>query len=102
MMKRSERRLREQLRSQLEQERNGKPIDPQMRVRMTKPKDPEQLYQVMVMVRATKQMVPLGPMMNKDACGISAEAVNRQILTSGRFDWSKAEVVPMTPISQGA
>lgn len=68
---------------------------------MTKEKPQDQLWQVMVTERDTKNLIPMGPMMNQDACGLIAEAVNRQIATSGRRDWTKAEPYPMTRISQG-
>jgi len=97
--RRAQRKLREDYRSLLEQERNGRPIDPEMAARMTQQKEPEPLFQVGVTVRETGKVVFLGPMMCADACGQMVEAVNRQILTQGRRDWTKAEAYPMTPIS---
>lgn len=101
MTPRQTKRLREQLRSQIERERNGAPFDGEAAARMTKPKPQDILHQIMVTVRNTGKLVPLGPMMNKDACGLSAEAINRQILRGQRWDWTKAEVFPMTPIEYG-
>lgn len=89
------------LRDLIQEEANGKPIDPETRERMTKPADAEMLWQVMVTERDTGDLVPMGPMMNRDACGMMVEAVNRQIATVGRRDWTKAEAYPMTPISTG-
>jgi hypothetical protein len=102
MTPRQQRRFREQFRKQVEQERNGAPIPPEIAALMTKPKEQEILHQIVVTVRATKKKVALGPMMSKDACGLSAEAINRQITLGQRWDWIHAEIVPMTPISQGA
>lgn len=101
MTRRERDRLVEQFRSQVEQERNGAPIDPRVAERMTKPKAPEQLWQVGIHVRDNGNVAFLGPMMSEDAIrGIVAD-VNKQIATSGRRDWSKAEAYPMTPISNG-
>ena len=88
------------MRDLIQQEANGRPFDPETRARMTKPKSGDELWQVMVTDRE-KGLVPMGPMMNKDACGLMAEAVNRQIATVGRRDWTKAEIYPMTPIATG-
>ena len=101
MTRREKRRLTEQFRSQVERERNGAPIPGEIAERMTKPKDPEPLYQVGVTVRESGKLVFLGPMMCEGAVrGIVAD-VNKQIATSGRRDWSKADAYPMTPISNG-
>ena len=91
-----------QLRQQMNEEANGAPIPPDILERMTKEKEPDMLWQVMVTVAETKVLIPMGPMMNKDAVGQIAEAVNKQIAEGQRRDWTKAEVFPMTPISQGA
>lgn len=101
-MTRRERRMREQFRSQVEQEANGKPVDPWIAERMTKPRiSDEPLFQVMVTERETKQLVRISPMMNRDACGMIAEAANKAILSGHRTEWMNAEVYPMTPISTG-
>lgn len=100
--RRAQSRMREQFRSQVEQERNGAPIPPEIAALMTKPKPPDQLWQVMVTVNGSGNRVPLGPMMCADACGQAVEAVNRQITTGQRRDWTKAEAYPMTPILNGA
>jgi hypothetical protein len=91
-----------QLRSQIEQETNGKPIDPEVAAKMTKAKESENLFQVMVTDALSKQQIPMGPMASRDACGLWAEAINRQITKGQRKDWSKAEVFPMTRILEGA
>lgn len=101
MTPRQQRRFREQFRRQVEQERNGAPIPGDVAALMTKPKDPVILHQVMITVRGTGKKVALGPKMLKDACGLIAEAVNKQILSGQRRDWSVAEVVPLTPIATG-
>lgn len=88
------------LRTALEQEANGAPIPGEIAERMTKEKPDEILWQVMVTDRE-KGLMPMGPMMNQDACGMMCEAVNKQIARGLRRDWTKAEAYPMTPISQG-
>lgn len=100
--RRQRHRLYNEYRSNLEQERNGRPIPGEIAELMTKPKAPDMLHQIMVTVRDTGKLVPVGPMMCADACGISVEAINRQITRGERRDWTKAEAYPMTPISQGA
>lgn len=101
MTPRQQRRFREQFRKQVEEERNGAPIPPEVAAMMTKPKEQVILHQVMITVRETGKKVALGPKMLKDACGQIAEAVNKQIISGQRRDWSVAEVVPLTPISTG-
>lgn len=100
--RRQKRRLYNEYLSNIEQERNGRPIPGEILELMTKPKAPDMLHQIMVTVRDTGKLVPLGPMMCADACGISVEALNRQIAQGQRRDWTKAEAYPMTPITQGA
>ena len=100
--RRQKRRLYKQYLSDIEQDRNGRPTPPEIAARMTKPKDPDELWQIMVHDRDANVLIPMGPMMSKDACGISVEAINRQISQGQRRDWTKAEAYPMTPISQGA
>lgn len=99
--RRAQKGLRERFRSQVEQERNGAPVPPEIAARMTRSKDPEQLWQVMATERETKELVRISPMMNADACGMICEAANRAIIAGQRRDWLKAETYPMTPISQG-
>lgn len=101
MTPRQQRRFLKQFRQQVEEERNGKPIDGDVAAKMTKPKEETILHQVMITVRDTGKKIPLGPKMLKDACGLIAEAVNKQIIQGQRRDWSVAEVVPLTPISTG-
>ena len=67
-----------------------------------KPKMAEMLHQVMVTVRETGRLVPMGPMTAEVVCRDWAADVNKQIAEGQRRDWTKAEVFPMTPISQGA
>jgi hypothetical protein len=101
-MNRQQRRFLKQFRQQVEEERNGKPIDGDVAASMTKPKEETILHQVVITVRETGKKVPLGPKMLRDACGICAEAINKQIIAGQRRDWSIAEVVPLTPIVTGA
>lgn len=104
-MNRSQRRaqkaFREQFRSQVEQERNGAPIPPEIAALMTKPKGEDVLFQVGVTVRATRKVFFLGPKMNEDACRQIASDVNTQIIQGQRRDWTFADAYPLTPIHQG-
>ena len=96
------REYQEAMRARMEREANGEPTPPEIAEKMTKPKEQDALWQVMVTVRKSKKLVPLGPMMCADACGLSVAAINKQILSGQRWDWLKAEAYPMTPISEGA
>lgn len=100
--RRQKKRLYADYLSNIEQERNGRPIPGEIRALMTKEKEPDMLWQLMVHDRDANRLVPMGPMMSRDAVGISVEAINRQIAQGQRRDWTKAEAYPMTPISQGA
>lgn len=92
------------LRSEMEQEANGKPVDPELAARMTKPKLEEQLFQVMVPVKhgnGQTEMLRCSPMMNREACGFIAETIARQIAEGTRSDrrgWGMPEVLPMQRI----
>lgn len=100
--RRTQNRMREQFRKQVEAERNGAPIPGEILELMTKPKEPDLLYQVGVTVRDTGKTVYLGPMMSEDAIRNIAADVNKQIAIGVRRDWTKADAYPMTPISNGA
>lgn len=88
------------LRTAQEQEANGKPIDPEIAERMTKPND-EQLYQVVVKDNSPLGFFHASPIMGKDACGSIAETINRQVIAGKRPTWGMAEVMPVQRI-QGA
>jgi hypothetical protein len=101
MTSREKRRFREKFAAQVEQERNGAPIPGEIAELMTKPKLPDALYQVVVTVAETGVLLPVGPAMMRDACGMFAEAVNRQVAMGRERVWTNAAVVPLTPISTG-
>jgi hypothetical protein len=92
---------REALRMRMTEEANGAPIPGAILEKMTKAKDEDRLWQIMVHDRDANVMVPMGPMMMKDACDISVEAINKQIARGQRRDWTKAEAYPMTAIQTG-
>lgn len=92
------RTYQEQLRSQMTEEANGKPVAPEVAARMTAPKEPEQLYQVMVPDKITGKPFQASPMMNQQACGVIAETINRQVIAGQRKNWGMAEVVPLQRI----
>lgn len=101
MTSRQKRRFRQQFAAQVEQERNGAPIPGEIAALMTRPKRPDALYQVIVTVAETGALLPVGPAMMRDACGMFAEAVNRQVAAGRERVWTNAAVVPLTPISTG-
>jgi len=101
MTSREKRRFREKFAAQVEQERNGAPIPGEIAALMTKPKLPDALHQVVVTLAGSGALLPVGPAMNRDACGMFAEAVNRQIAVGRERVWKNAAVVPLTPISSG-
>lgn len=88
----------EQLRSQMNEEANGKPVDPEVAAQMTAPKEAEQLFQVMVPDKITGKAFQASPMMNQQACGFIAETINRQVIAGKRKNWGMAEVVPLQRI----
>ena len=92
------RTYQEQLRSQMEREANGEPTDPEVAARMTTAKEAEQLYQVMVPDKVTGKEFHASPMMNRDACGIIAETINRQVIAGKRPNWGMAAVLPVQRI----
>lgn len=91
----------EALRTRMTEEANGAPIPGAILARMTKPKEEDQLWQVMVHDRDANVLVPLGPMMGEGAIRQVVADINKQITTGQRRDWTKAEAYPMTPISTG-
>jgi hypothetical protein len=101
MTPRQKRRFLNQFRKQVEEERNGAPIPGDVAARMTKPKEPDILHQIVVTVRESGRKVPLGPKMCAEALGQAVEAINKQIIQGQRRDWIHAEIVPLTPVSLG-
>lgn len=89
-----------QLRSQMTEEANGRPIDPDVAEKMTTPRT-ERLFQVMVPDKTTGGMFHASPMMDAEACGAIAETINRQVIAGQRKNWGMAEVRPCDRI-QGA
>lgn len=92
------RAYQEQLRSQMTEEANGAPVDPETAARMTAPKEMEQLYQVMVPDKITGRPFRASPMMSQQACGLIAETINRQVIAGKRKNWGLADVVPLQRI----
>jgi hypothetical protein len=92
------RTYQEQLRSQMEREANGAPVDPEVAARMTAPKETEQLFQVMVPDKVTGKAFQASPMMSEQACGVIAETINRQVIAGQRKNWGMAEVIPLQRI----
>lgn len=90
------------LRSQMIEEANGAPVAPEIAAGMTKPRKTEELYQIGVTLRGSGGVKFLGPMMSGDGLGAAVEAINRQILSGERDDWTHAEAYPMTRIQECA
>jgi hypothetical protein len=101
MTPRQKRAFRKQWDSQIEQERNGAPLDPEVAARMTRPKDEDTLYQVNVTMRSDRTVRPFGPRMIQEAAGLFCEAINKQIVLGTERSFINAVVVPLT-IIQGA
>lgn len=76
---RQSRRIIRQLESQVEQERNGAPIPPEIAARLTREAEAQSLCQVWVERRNGKPPIPFGPKMMKDACEMLSIAINQQI-----------------------
>lgn len=103
MTSRQKRHLRQRLAAQVEHERiargNGATLDDlipgDIAARMTKPKPPALLYQVMVEQRATGLPLAVGPAWSEAAAGKFAEAIRRQIALGRERDWASPIVVPV-------
>jgi len=91
---------REVLRQNMTEEANGRPVPPEIAAGMTKPRETEDLWQVGVTLKASGAIQFLGPMMSAGGLGPAVEAINRQILTGQRDDWTHAEAYPMTRIQE--
>lgn len=87
-------RLQIRLRDQMEREARGEPIDPEIAARMTKPKEPERLYQVHVDVKGAKRPLPVGPKIGRDAAEMILAAVNGQICLGKLPAWGNARLEP--------
>ena len=87
----------EAMRTEMQEEANGRPIHPEVAAQMTKEKH-DQLFQVMVPDKATGSMFHASPMMGRDACGSIAETINRQVIAGKRPSWGMAEVLPVQRI----
>lgn len=102
MTRRQQRRFKQMFDRQVEQERNGKPVDPEIAALMTKPITEQTLFQVVVTERESKRLVTIGPKMGKPYTEALAETINKAVLAGQERVWSNAAVVPMTLIAQGA
>lgn len=91
------RAYQETMRSEMEQEANGRPIHPEVAAKMTK-EQKDQLFQVVVSDKSTGGFFHASPMMGKEACGVIAETINRQVIKGKRPNWGMAEVLPVQRI----
>ena len=103
MTSRQKRHLRQRLAAHVENERvargNGGTLDDlipgDIAERMTKPKPPLLLYQVMVEQCATGLPLPVGPAWSETAAGRFAEAIRNMIQLGRERDWANPIVVPV-------
>ena len=91
------RAYQEKMRSEMEQEANGRPIHPEIAAKMTK-EQKDELFQVVVSDKSTGGFFHASPMMSRDACGSIAETINRQVIAGKRPNWGMAEVLPVQRI----
>lgn len=98
-MNRAQRRFKKLYDSEIEQERNGRPIPGEIAERMTKPKAPDRLFQALVETADGKTML-VGPATpNEGAIGAFVEAINKAVIAGVEKDWRKASVVTHAAIS---
>ncbi len=103
MTSRQKRHLRQQLAAQIDSERvaraNGATLDDiiprDIAARMTTPKPPALLYQVMVQQRSTGLPLAVGPAWSEDAASRFAEAIRDMIVLGRERDWAVPMVVPV-------
>ena len=98
MLTRAQRRFKKQFDDQVRLERNGAPVPPEIAARMTKPKAPDELFQVVVTHAVSRRLIPVTPMMRKDMCEEFAKAVNVHVAAGKEKTWMDAQVVACTPI----
>lgn len=89
------RRFQERLKAQMDRERNGEPIHPELAARMTKPKPVNQLYQVVVDVKGERLPLRASPMMIKGACEMVLEQINKSIINGILKGWGNARIEPV-------
>lgn len=93
MNRRQRRAFRRQWDKQINEERNGAPIPPEIAERMTKPIE-RILYQVVVTKTADHKPLRVGPAMIRDAAEMLAEAINKAVAAGQERTWSDATVAP--------
>ena len=102
MTARQKRRFMKRFEAQVEQERNGAPIPPEIAARMTKPKEESPLWQVVVEGKLKTGLRPMGPRWERrDAAEMLASEINRCVAAGLERTFTKAMVVPLTQLSAG-
>ena len=102
MTPRQKRRFMRQFNEQVERERNGAPIPPDIAARMTKPKEDGPLWQVVVEGKLKTKLVPYGPRWErKGAAEMLASEINRCVAAGLERTFTKAMVVPLNQVSAG-
>lgn len=100
MTPRQQRRLHRLLSDQMDAERRGQPIHPEVAQFMTKPKAPPRLWQVIV-ERKAGHPIPIGPMTeNVNALSALADTINNSVRTGIERDWTKAWLVELVASTQ--
>lgn len=103
MTSRQKRALQRQFESQVNEERNGAPVPPQVAARMTKPKPTQLMYQVAVdwvNEDGSKEIVAASPAVDqKDCADMFCAMIESQL---GRLPMMKnPRVLPLFAASQG-
>ena len=102
MTPRQKKRFLKQFHAQVEQERNGAPVPPEIAARMTQPKVEEPLWQVVVEGKLKTGLKPYGPRWErKSAAEMLASEINRCVASGLERTFTKAMVVPLTQLSAG-
>lgn len=98
MTPRQKKRFLKQFQAQVEQERNGAPIPGDIAERMTKDKPAEVLWQVVCEGRLKTGLKAIGPKWTKGAAEALAAQINQCVSEGTERIFTKAFVVPTTPI----
>ena len=88
------RRQQKQLDHQMEEERNGAPIPPEIAAKMTKLNEQPMLYQLWVEVKGRIGPLAVGPRMSKEALEGVVSAVNQQIALGKEKTWGNPHILP--------
>ena len=94
MTSRQKRAFKAQYEKQLNEERNGAPVPPEIAARMTPEKKPEVLWQVVVSLGPTALPLRVGPQASQDFAEFFASTINAQVAAGREKTWRNAVAVP--------